>query len=214
MDKLISIIQNEYQRDILQKLLSKHEYSQIYLADFVKCNDTKKNFIGTVVLLGTYNHSKKKREMYEVKIYKPGQKVSFYCSCPYHKFNSNKEGTVCKHICFLVCKVLKYYDQTFFQTKIMDPDTLNVLLDKLQESDVWKDKQLCKQLLKLSLNDFLVDDIKKEEQIVTCPTCENQMHSDCMNVWLERSNTCVYCRSDIWKHFEEVVNGETINITS
>lgn len=35
-------------------------------------------------------------------------------------------------------------------------------------------------------------------ECLNCPTCSNNVHRDCMEVWLERHNTCVYCRSDVW----------------
>jgi hypothetical protein len=33
---------------------------------------------------------------------------------------------------------------------------------------------------------------------LSCPTCKNNMHQECMEVWLERNNTCVFCRSNVW----------------
>ena len=34
---------------------------------------------------------------------------------------------------------------------------------------------------------------------LSCPTCSNNVHRDCMEVWLERHSTCVFCRSDVWR---------------
>jgi hypothetical protein len=34
---------------------------------------------------------------------------------------------------------------------------------------------------------------------LNCPTCSNNVHRECMEVWLERHSTCVYCRSDVWR---------------
>lgn len=34
---------------------------------------------------------------------------------------------------------------------------------------------------------------------LNCPTCSNNVHRECMEVWLERNSTCVFCRSDVWR---------------
>ncbi len=34
---------------------------------------------------------------------------------------------------------------------------------------------------------------------LNCPTCSNNVHRACMEVWLERNRTCVFCRSDVWR---------------
>lgn len=37
---------------------------------------------------------------------------------------------------------------------------------------------------------------------LNCPTCSNNVHRECMEVWLERNSTCVFCRSDIWRRWK------------
>jgi len=221
LNDLIHDISNPYQKDILERLLISNEESQIYLSEFD--TNTKK-----VTLLGTYNHKKNKREAYEVKIYDSG-KCSFWCSCPYHKFKSSKENTVCKHICFLVCKIAKHYSTEFFESKIIDKDVLDTLIDKLNGNDIWKDKCVCKKLSLLKKDHFhnYSKEIEKDDMcpicydefnihqlngVISCPSCENYIHTECMNVWLERHNTCVYCRSDIWKYYKTVESGCEISI--
>lgn len=36
---------------------------------------------------------------------------------------------------------------------------------------------------------------------LSCPACKNYVHKDCMLVWLERKDTCVYCRSNVWARY-------------
>jgi hypothetical protein len=36
---------------------------------------------------------------------------------------------------------------------------------------------------------------------LNCPTCSNNVHRECMEVWLERNSTCVFCRSDVWRRW-------------
>ena len=69
---------------------------------------------------------------------KDDPKGTFWCSCADHKFNSGKKNIVCKHICFIVCKVLKILQPYFFETKTLKPEHLQQLLDKFNDcTTVW-----------------------------------------------------------------------------
>lgn len=222
METLINTIENDHQREILYKqLVLRQEASQIYLCGWEPHPGTK-NTYGSVTLLGTYNHSKQKREAYDVKVYKPGNKCSFWCSCSYMKFKSSKEKTVCKHICFLLCKVARIFKPEFYESKILESSDMELLISKLEGMDLWNDNALVRKITKLRLDDFhnstkdldlcpiCYDDMTQKE--INCPRCACNVHEKCMDVWLERQQTCVYCRSDIWKYYGHVKNGITVNI--
>lgn len=213
MDTLIQKIDNVHQKEILKKLKTSCEDSQIYLSRFARCDDPKKkNVIGTVILQGTYNNVKQKRETYSVNIYNSG-KNTFWCSCPYHKFKSGKDNTVCKHVAFLACKVARDYDDTFFNTKVMRDETVARLVEKLEGKEIWSTNIVKKCLL---LTDFkqsskVIDDVcpicyddMEQGTTLVCPCCQNHSHEACMSVWLEQHDTCVYCRSDVWTHYMEI----------
>lgn len=36
---------------------------------------------------------------------------------------------------------------------------------------------------------------------LSCPTCSNNVHRECMEVWLERNLSCVFCRSGVWRRW-------------
>lgn len=215
METFVTLLKNPNQRDVFYKMLSVSEDSQIYMAGFDKNNDKKKkNVIGTVTLMGTYNTKKATRDAYEVKVYSEG-KSTFWCTCPYHKFKSSKEGTVCKHICFLVSKVAKHYGAEFYDTKVLDPDVLSKLIERFES------RVDCKRVEMIDIKSFTesdrpiddvcpicYDDIVSAE--VCCPSCGCHIHDACMEVWLERQKTCVYCRSDVWKHYGAVKSGKKI----
>lgn len=226
IQQLLPHIQNEYQYQILTKIISDVEYSKIYLSDYEPNTDVKKkDVIGTIKILGTYNEKKKLREEYEVKIYKDSPKGTFWCNCADHKFNSSKKGTSCKHICFLVCKVMKIFDLNFFATKKLNQLQIDALIQKLTSDSLWKDSSLAKEFEKITLETFknymkqledccpiCFNDLEEHEKptLLACPTCHNYTHKECMEVWLEKQQRCVLCKSDIWGNYSKVKTGGSV----
>ncbi len=43
--------------------------------------------------------------------------------------------------------------------------------------------------------------LNKSESLVSCPDCQNPIHKRCMEGWLSKSKTCVYCRSTKWQYY-------------
>ena len=226
IQQLLPHIQNDYQYQILTKIISDVEYSKIYLSDYEPNTDVKKkDIIGTIKILGTYNEKKKLREEYEVKIYKDSPKGTFWCNCADHKFNSSKKGTSCKHICFLVCKVMKIFDLNFFATKKLNQLQIDALIQKLTSDSLWKDSSLAKEFEKITLDTFknfmkqledccpiCFNDLEENEKpiLLACPTCHNYTHKECMEVWLEKQQRCVLCKSDIWGNYAKVKTGASV----
>lgn len=215
MEQFVNTLSNPYQKDVFYKLMSVSEESQVYMVGFVKNTDNKKkNVLGSVTLMGTFNQKKATRDVYEVKIYNEG-KNSFWCSCPYHKFKSSKEKTVCKHICFLVSKVAKHYHTEFYDTKILPNDMLNKLVERFDNNIDFKKVETL-DIKSFTESDRPLDDVcpicydDMLSQEVCCPSCSCHMHEVCMDIWLERQQTCVYCRSDVWKHYNAAKAGKKI----
>jgi len=77
---------------------------------------------------------------YKVKLFKQGtnEKGSFSCNCPDHTFNSKKKNIVCKHICYLVCKVANILDIAFFDCKQLTQEQFEVVVN-VAENDVKTD---------------------------------------------------------------------------
>lgn len=226
LEQLIKRVGNEDQRNALYKLNSRHPSDQIYLENYTPNTSTNKKTIGvqgTFTILGTYNYSKKTRSEYEVKLYKPGasDRGSFWCSCPDHKFNSTIKQMVCKHICFLVCKVAKIYDPSFFRTKFLSDLQYSAFLSKAENiQQLLADPNIARpqrpsqdvllQLFKDKTKTMCDDDVcpicynaLPTEELLSCPDCKNYIHNDCMMVWLERNKTCVFCRSDVWENYPQ-----------
>jgi hypothetical protein len=220
---LYKLVENNYQQDILSKILNDSEYAKIYLSHFtpnIQNNDLIGNdLLGTITVLGTYNPKKDVREEYQIKMYKHSDKGTFWCSCPDHKFNSSKKGTVCKHICFIVCKILKFLDPEFFSTKKLTKEKLEQLVNKLSSKDLAEiDKSFINKIQKISIELFrnfvkqidnddscpiCFDDLESKSK-VACPMCHNYIHDDCMRVCLEKRDTCLFCMDPIWKEFKKL----------
>lgn len=208
------------QSQIFSKILNDSEYAKIYLSSYEDNVDKKKkDVIGSIKVLGTFNFSKNQREEYEIKVYKDSNKGSFWCNCPDHKFNSTKKGTVCKHITFIVCKVHKYLKLSFFDNKKLPEEELTKLIEKLKSDSIWKDKGIAKKYKKITLELFKEQNKEIDEEdvcpicydnleeadkthLLSCPQCSNYAHDECMEVWLENRDTCVYCKDDIWKNYK------------
>jgi len=103
------------------------EESEMSLANYKKNTSTIRrlaNVEGTFYIHGT-------ERIYEVKLYKQGmnEKGSFSCNCPDHKFNSKKKDIVCKHICFIVCKVANIQDVAYFQSKQLTQEQFDAVVN-------------------------------------------------------------------------------------
>ena len=228
LQELIPRIPNEHQRDTLNRLRYGSEARQIFLSEFKTqplVGRDAQDLEGEFTVLGTRNR-RGERESYTVKWYKQGLgRGSFWCNCPDHKFNSSKKHIVCKHICFLVCKVARILDVGFFETHRLTVDQHALFLRTVSENTLFSDQSLVRQrhvaetpgLPAMSQEQkratffecrkpiepedscpICYDDLSSTP-CINCPTCSNNVHRECMEVWLEGHSTCVYCRSDVWR---------------
>ena len=226
--KLIDINLRD-QAGILGNLLTSNKKEEIYLIDYIKNTSTDKkkaNTVGSFTILGSM--TKKGRAQYEIRLYKQesNEPRSFWCSCPDHKFNSAKKGTCCKHICMIVCKVAKVLDPLFFETKKLTDAQYTNLLSKLESRETLLTEncrpsgmvfnKITKALTEDDICPICYDEfntpaldqcssevaLTQIPGVLSCPSCKNCMHQVCMEVWLENKDTCVFCRSDIWKNYK------------
>ena len=234
IDELCGKVTNPNQVTILNRIITDKEYSKIYLSGYEPNTDTKgkkADLIGTVKVLGTFNEKKQCREEYEIRLFKSDPKGMFWCSCADHKFNSTKKNIVCKHICFLICKIAKVLKPEVFENKKFSDQDLAILLAKLTakgDGDIWSDKTVAKILGKITLETFkqfakaiedccpvCFNDLNEADKpdLLSCPTCKNYIHGECADIWLEQKQSCAMCKSDCWKHFAKVKAGGSVSIT-
>jgi hypothetical protein len=215
ISELLTRLTNEAQKQALQRLLYRDESNQVYLSAY-QSNPTRLgrtgDVEGTFTILGTIRHGT--RESYTVKWYRlTSTKPSFWCNCPDHKFNSNKKNMVCKHICFLVTRVGRILDPAFFEGKRLTAEQHTQLLEIVGNAAMFQNVPIVPVTPRETQRDVFMEcrkpveaddscpicyDSMIETACLNCPTCSNNVHRDCMEVWLERNRTCVYCRSTVW----------------
>ncbi len=246
LQELIALAHNEAQKQALHKLRSANEADRIYLASYEPNTDMRgrnAELEGTFTVLGSIRNGN--RESYTIKWYKHvSARPSFWCNCPDHKFNSGKKNMVCKHICFLVVRVGRIFDQDFFTNKSLTEEQHEIFRAAVGNAAIFADGQLERERLAQrvahSVAPVIVpgvaitnrqatffmcrrppqaedscpicyDDMCCAEgdahgsapRCLSCPTCSNNVHQACMEVWLERNDTCVYCRSTVWRAYKE-----------
>jgi hypothetical protein len=223
---LIAAVDNEAQKQALGKLLLRNEANQIYLASYEANAVTRgrgSDIEGTFTVLGTIRNGS--RDSYTVKWYRwTPTGHAFWCNCPDHKFNSARKNMVCKHICFLVTKVGRILDPIFFQNHRFSEEQQTTFRQVVGNAAIFADglaalptiastasvhvgssrearrTQFMEMRRPVVAEDScpICYDEMGNGACLNCPTCSNNVHRECMEVWLERNKTCVFCRSDVW----------------
>lgn len=219
-------LENKNQYEILWRIrpYQNHRWGEprdareIFLSSYTPNTSTdrsKANIEGEFSVLGTLR--KGERESYKVTWYKQGcsGRGSFWCSCPDQKFNGSKKNIYCKHISFLLCRVANLFDPEIFRTKQLSAVIHEAFKQKVTNATVLRRVEPpvhiqpaaslsfctgCKPVEEGDCCPICYDDLA-DTQLLSCPGCKNNVHKDCMEVWLERNSTCVYCRSPVWASY-------------
>ena len=228
--ELIPRVTNEHQQNALRRLTLRDESSQIYLSAYERNESTERHLAGlegTFTVFGTMKPTG--REAYSIRFFKPlaHDRGSFWCSCPDHKFNSGKKNMVCKHICFLVCRVGRILDPGFFETKQFTEEQFAGFKERVSQAVIFsaassaaamaaevaaevaegrvlranKFRTITRTLTEDDLCPICYDCAGDASGLGACPDCTTVMHKDCMEVWWERNQRCVFCRSDVWRQY-------------
>jgi len=211
--ELIETVKNDYQSDIILSLFT-NLANKMYLVDH-----REDSFKIEVDLLG----SKKKitssslgggtpfREKYTIIFNK--SEANFTCDCKDFVYRAKQRDIVCKHITFIICKVLGIYDNTFFETKKLDLVYQRRMSRVISGSGIWYNNELSVKHLNSEFNKNTIRKLNIEEtcpiccdafsnvKTISCPECHQFVHKHCIDIWLERSDKCVYCRSNIFSNY-------------
>ena len=196
MDKFISEMDyNIEQKAILYNL----KYSKHYLVDNEN-NENNENIINIIILGDIKNNIRQRYTILFNKI-----KGNFICNCKDFQFRAHKKNIVCKHISFIVCKVCKVLDHNYFKTKKMSDDNIKYITEYITNKESWT---INKEFLinKYDKNDIcgICCDTFNNTNVINCPECKNYVHKECIEIWLIRNKTCVYCRSNIFSNYEKI----------
>jgi hypothetical protein len=146
------------------------------------------------------------------------------CNCPDSVY-CKIMNIFCKHICFLYSTIGNI---VFFSIHEIDDRNYTLLLEMIdahwvhaRETDVSKkyrgivsandEKAKLDHIFTCTSHEHarnIEDDcpvcclpLKSETEISKCPECSNAIHKKCVEKWLRKKQTCVYCRSDIWENY-------------
>lgn len=201
---LIETVKNDYQSDIILSLFT-NLANKMYLVDH-----REDSFKIEVDLLGS-KKGYKPREKYTVSFNK--SQANFTCNCKDFTFRAKSRDIVCKHITFIICKVLGIYDHTFFETKKLSHDYQKRMARIIGNSGLWNNNEISVKHLNSEFNKNTKRILNTEDpcpiccdtfggnETISCPSCHQFVHKSCMDIWLEQSDKCIYCRSEIFKNY-------------
>lgn len=205
----INNVNNSEQLKILMNIFTNE--SICYLTNIKNNNDDSID----IHMLGQ-QHSNKPRVTYKVTIDIKSKKLK--CNCKDFVFRSETKKIVCKHISFLVFRCAKIYSNNYINTKVLKDIELSRIIIMLKNNDLWnkytlatfnnidklnnEDQEcpICCEIIKCKAKDTDKQQYSNDD-IVSCPTCKNVVHAECVRKWLKYNKTCVYCRSNSWKDF-------------
>ena len=127
------------------------------------------------------------------------------CSCADYRFRCYKNNIICKHCIFILKKCMGFEVETLVVGRKIS--NINQVLDKLNDIQIVKrntNTTFTRNEKEMDPDDICpicMDNIGNGEETVSCPTCKNYVHKICINAWMRMQKTCVYCRSDVWKLF-------------
>ena len=137
------------------------------------------------------------------------------CNCP-----DCARGKLCKHIIFVLVKVLQVprnseliYQNALLQSELATmfenaPKSTSIVLAKEEVVNAYKKSVLGEEVkeeekVEIAVTEKLpegecpicFDSLETAEKLDSCATCRNFIHKDCLKKWLDVRNTCCYCRS-------------------
>lgn len=136
-------------------------------------------------------------------IIKVNENYETQCSCMDWRIRCKSFSVPCKHIYYLLTKILTYELFDYYDNQIMKPDDFNHLVrNRINlgvRFDVNKnDNALIDSTCLICYHDF--EKNLNHKEILKCPDCHNYFHPDCMHSWLENSirRNCPACKSEKW----------------
>lgn len=154
------------------------------------------------------------------KVYTVKYLSELSCDCPDFSTPRNGHRYLCKHICFVLCKICKLYDPDIFNSLSLNEAHHLLLSHRLSSARLGSDiidQDLVNRFARLTSK---TDEEEKQEDLgsktfteddecpicfdqlletdtIECNTCHNHVHGECLKKWLLIQKKCVYCRSTI-----------------
>ena len=135
------------------------------------------------------------------------------CTCPDYVTRNKR----CKHIFFVLLRIMKISENIVEKKEFSDeelfvmfansqklPANKSIVVDyKLKEKwEKMKKSNTCCEVKQREVNDdcpICLEEMSKTEKISYCRySCGNNIHEECLKMWLLKNTICVYCRAP-WK---------------
>ncbi len=220
INDVIKRLTNQKQIDILERVKRRSMEDQMYFVNFeqnTRSNTARERaLMGSFTVMGTLN-KKGVRESYQVDLYNPdvydSSKKIFNCDCPAHRFKSSTDDTVCKHISFIMCRVVGYVTADFFRNHRLNKNEVQMIMNKMSAQrdvimlniEMNRMKDTCQTIDdKLIIRKVILDrnsylnstrPVNEEE----CPICFDEIEASSGN----RLN-CPDCKKHIHKECMEI----------
>ena len=139
------------------------------------------------------------------------------CSCMDAAIHCRRKGIVCKHVCFLLYRVMHCENLDFFGTMKLSDDIMQRIsltaitgralhpvsdIDKLASSLASLNFSEVKRSVRDDDECPVCYDMLSNGANLGCPDCGNAIHKACADKWLQTASTCVYCRSTVWAKYK------------
>lgn len=154
------------------------------------------------------------RNIYRVTLHTDGV---LFCNCPDHRSHCQKHRIVCKHVCFVLCRIARIDNPDVFIERRLPQETIATLQVRMT---YWRDmydvldRELCDRFAALETSHetaatiearplesdaecAICFDVLVQEPVIAlehCTSCRNTLHAACIRKWLETQTRCVYCR--------------------
>lgn len=133
-------------------------------------------------------------------------KSEMTCSCMDWRIRCRSLSVPCKHIYYLLVKILTYELYDYYDNQVMDPVGFRQLVNRRVmhnglNFDAAPDRSVEEDICAICythLNDKVVND-----GLLKCPDCHKHLHKGCVNAWMNHSpkRNCVYCKSEKWNMY-------------
>jgi hypothetical protein len=112
------------------------------------------------------------RSVYTVHLYQNGK---LFCDCPDMRSNCAKSQCVCKHVCFVLVRVLKHTGAAFYETRALEPEQVVALSEKCARLNEVVDAAVTNDELANKFKNWQPFDFKCKKPVFDeddeCPIC-------------------------------------------
>lgn len=128
------------------------------------------------------------------------------CSCMDWRIRCRNLSVPCKHIYYLLVKILTYELYEYYDNQVMDREGFKYLVKRRVDFgdvrfDAGRTEEIGDDICPICYNQFA--DKGVIDELLKCPDCHKLVHKGCVNTWMQYSpkRNCVYCKSEKWNRY-------------